>query len=75
MRYYEKLETIRTFDSSQTAGSTNHVSSTITSGVRAPVDATEAMEDVTTTLFTDGTFMQDLRTLSVPFTAGSISST
>ena len=72
----EKLAGIHTFDSSQKAGSENQVSSTITSGVRVfPLNIAATMEDVTTTLLIEGTFVHDLRTLSVPFTAGSINST
>ena len=72
----EKLAGIHTFDSSQKAGSENQVSSTITSGVRVfPLNIVATMEDVTTTLLMEGTFVHDLRTLSVPFTAGSINST
>ena len=72
----EKLAGILTFDSSQKAGSENQVSSTITSGVRVfPLNIVATMEDVTTTLLMEGTFVHDLRTLSVPFTAGSINST
>lgn len=64
-----------TFESSQNTGSENQVSSTTTSGVRGfPLKETEAMEDVRITLFIEGVFVHDLRTLSVPFTAGSISS-
>jgi hypothetical protein len=51
----------------------NHVSSTTTSGVRGfPLYKAAAMEEVKTTRFTDGDFAHDLRTLRVPFTAGSI---
>ena len=72
----EKLACIPTFDSSQKAGSENQVSSTITSEVRGfPLYITATMDDVTTTLLIAGTFAHDLRTLSVPFTAGSINST
>lgn len=66
---------IRTFVSSQNAGFENQVSSITTSGVRGlPLFITEAIEDVITTRLTDGTFVHDLRTLSVPFIAGSRSS-
>ena len=59
---------------SQITGSENYVLSTTTSGGVSglPVHISEAMVDVITTLFTDGTFAHDLRTLSVSFTAGSI---
>jgi hypothetical protein len=64
-----------TFDLSQKAGSENQVSSTVTSGERGfPLHKTVTIEDVITTLLTDGTFAHDLRTLSVPFKAGSINS-
>lgn len=64
---------LHTFDSLQKAGSENQVSSTTTSGVRGfPLNATAVIEDVMTTLLTDCTFAHELRTLSVPFTAGSI---
>lgn len=64
-----------TFDFSQKSGSENHVSSIITSGARGfPLNATAAMDDVMTTLLIQGTLVHDLRTLSVPFNAGSISS-
>lgn len=63
------------FFSSQSTGEENQVSSTTTSGFKGfPVTRTEAMEDVITTLLIDGTFAQDWRTLSVPFTAGSMRS-
>jgi hypothetical protein len=38
------------------------------------LNATAAIEDVITTLLIDGTLAHDLRTLSVPFNAGSINS-
>ena len=67
---------MQTFDSLHITGSENQLSSISTSGVRgsSPVNKTEAKDDVTTTLLTDGTFEQDLRTLMVPFNAGSINS-
>lgn len=64
-----------TFNSSQKSGSENHVSSTTTLEVKGlPLYKTAPMEDVKTTLLIVGNFVHDLRTLSVPFTAGSISS-
>ena len=66
---------MQTFDSLHKTGSENQLSSISTSGVTgSPVNKTEAKDDVTTTLLTDGTFEQDLRTLMVPFNAGSINS-
>ena len=66
---------VQLFNFTQTAGSENQVSSTTTSRVNVfLVKATAAIEDITTTLLIDGTFARDLRTLRVPFTAGSISS-
>ena len=66
---------ILTFNSLQKFGSVDHVSSITTSGVRGfPVCTTEAAEDVRTTRLTDVNFAHELRTLSVPFTAGSRSS-
>lgn len=66
---------LHTFASLQTSGSENQVSSTTTSGVRAfLLYETAAIEDVTTTRLTDGNFAHELRTLSVPFTAGSSNS-
>ena len=70
-----KNEKMHTFDSLQKSGSVNQVSSTTTSGVRGlPLYATAAIEDVKTTRLIDGDFAHELRTLSVPFTAGSSSS-
>lgn len=64
-----------TFFCLQISGLENHVSSTTTSEVRGmPVWETAAKEDVKTTRFTLDDFAHDLRTLRVPFTAGSISS-
>lgn len=69
------MRSAQTFDFSQTATSENQDSSTTTSGARGfPLNATAAMEDVITTLLIDGTLAHDLRTLRVPFKAGSISS-
>ena len=66
---------LHTFDSLQIFGSENQVSSTTTSRVRGfPVNETAASEDVRTTRLTDVDFAHELRTLSVPFTAGSRSS-
>lgn len=66
---------ISTFDSRQKSGSEYQLSSTTTSGLKGlPLYNTAAIEDVRTTLFIDGTFAQELRTLSVPFTAGSSNS-
>ena len=65
----------KTFDSWHQTGSENQFSSTSASGVRGfPVNITEAIDDVTTTLLTDTTLAQDRRTLMVPFNAGSINS-
>ena len=62
----------KTFKLSHIAGSENQDSSITVCGVRGfPVCITAAIEDVKTTLLTDGTFAHDLRTLSVPFTAAS----
>lgn len=59
----------------QKFGSENQLSSTTTSELRGfPLHVTAAVEDVRTTLFTDANFEQELRTLSVPFTAGSSNS-
>ena len=59
----------------QKSGSENHVSSTTISGLSAlSLKLTAAIDDVITTLLTDEAFTQDLRTLSVPLTAGSTSS-
>lgn len=69
------MRSAQTFNFSQTARSENQDSSIITSGARGlPLNATAAIEDVITTLLIDGTLAHDLRTLSVPFRAGSISS-
>lgn len=66
---------MHTFDSSQVTGSENQVSSKITSGVRGfLLLKIAAIEDVTITLLIEENFEHDLRTLSVPFTAGSINS-
>jgi len=66
----------QTSNSLQKSGSENHVSSTTVSGVFGlPVNATAEIEEVKTTRFTDDDFAHDLRTLRVPFTAGSINST
>ena len=66
---------MHTFDSLHKTGSENQLSSISTSGVGGfPVNTTKAIEDVTTTLLTDRNFAQDLRTLIVPFNAGSINS-
>jgi hypothetical protein len=66
---------LHTFASLQSSGSENQVSSTTTSGVRDfLLNETAAIEDVKTTRLTDGDFAHELRTLSVPFTAGSSSS-
>jgi len=65
----------QTSNSLQTSGSENHVSSSTVSGVFGlPFNATADTEEVKTTRFTDGDFAHDLRTLRVPFTAGSINS-
>ena len=70
----DKSSHISTFDFSQKTGSKNQLSSTSTSGARGfPLIATEAIDDVTTTLLTDGTFAQDPRMFINPFSAGSIS--
>ena len=66
---------LHTFASLQTSGSENQVSLTTTSGVQAFLSfKTAAIEDVTTIKSTDGNFAHELRTLSVPFTAGSSNS-
>ena len=66
---------MQTFDSLHNTGSENQLSSISTSEVRGfPVNTTEVIDDVTTTLLTDGTLAQDLRTLMIPFNAGSINS-
>ena len=66
---------LHTFASLQSSGSENQVSSTTTSGVRDfLLYETAAIEDVKTMRLTDGDFAHELRTLSVPFTAGSSSS-
>jgi len=45
------------------------------SGVRGiPLKATAAIDEVKTTLLTEEVFKQELRTLIVPFTAGSSNS-
>nr|GMC90717.1 hypothetical protein EUGRSUZ_G03337 [Ipomoea batatas] len=55
--------------------SENQVSSIITSGLTGfPVTIIVAIEDVITTRLTEDAFAHDLRTLSVPFNAGSTSS-
>lgn len=60
----------------QNSGLENQVSSTKTSGARViPVNRTAAIEDVRTTLLTVSALLQAFRTFSVPFTAGSITST
>lgn len=70
-----EIVSAHTFACLQTSALENHVSSTTTSGVRGlPLYTTAAMDDVTTTLLTEGVLMQELKTLSVPFTAGSINS-
>ena len=54
------------------SGSENQLSSTVTSVLRGfPVHKTAAIEEVRTTLFIDENFAHELRTFSVPFTAGS----
>ena len=66
---------MQTFDSLHKTGSENQLSLISTSEVRGfPVNTTEVIDDVTTTLLTDGTLAQDLRTLMIPFNAGSINS-
>jgi hypothetical protein len=66
---------LHTFASLQSSRSENHVSSTTTSGVRDYLlYEIAAIEDVKTTCLIDGDFAHELRTLSVPFTAGSSSS-
>ena len=65
----------QTSNSLQTSGSENHVSSTTTWGVLGlRLNATAEIEEVKTTRLTDGDFAHDLRTLRVPFTAGSSNS-
>lgn len=65
----------RTFLSMQTFGSEKQLSSTESLGPKGGTgNKTAAMDDVTMTLLTDDTLVQVSRTLSVPFTAGSISS-
>lgn len=67
---------MHTFDDRQKSGSENQVSSTTVAGVRGfPLKATAAIEDVKTTRLTEEVFAQELRTLRVPFTAGSSNST
>ena len=59
---------MQTFDSLQKTGSENQLSSITTSGVRGfPVNSTVAIDNVTTTLLTDGNFEHDLRPFIVPF--------
>jgi hypothetical protein len=81
---YERLKTWRsvwqqmfsTFAFSQSSGTENHFSSTTTPGDKGfSVNTTAAIDDVKTTLFTEEAFLQEARTFSVPFTAGSINST
>ena len=51
----------------QYSGSANQVSSTMVSGVRGiPLKATDAIDEVRTTLLTEGVFKQVLGTLIVP---------
>lgn len=65
----------QTFARSQNSAAENHVSSTITLGVRGlPLKLTAATDDVTTTLLMEGNLTQEPKTLRVPFTAGSINS-
>jgi len=65
----------QTSDSLQKSGSENQASSTTVSGVFGLLlNATAEIEEVKTTRFTDDDFAHDLRTLRVPFTAGSINS-
>ena len=69
-----KIISYKHLDFSQKTGSENQLSSTSTSGAKGfPLNATEVIDDVTTTLLKDGTFAQDLKTFIVPFSAGSIS--
>lgn len=64
-----------TFVFSQKSGFEYQVSSTKVSSVRGfPVHRTAAKDDVRITLLMVDTLEHDLRTLSVPFTAGSIKS-
>ena len=73
LKWYNNYCNTHTFNSSQATGSENQVSLIATSGVRGfLLNITEAMEDVRITLLIEGTFAHDWRTLSVPFTAGSI---
>ena len=66
---------IHTSNSLQIFGSENQVSSTTTSGVRGfPLNTLAPIVDVRTTRLMDLDFAHELRTLSVPFTAGSRSS-
>lgn len=66
----------QTLESLQNSWSENQVSSITVSGFRGcPLYATAAIEDVKTTRLIEGTFTQELSTLRVPFTAGSINST
>lgn len=65
----------RTLVSSQKTGSENQVSSTTTSWlVGFRLYRTAAVDDVNTTRLTDATLLHDVRTLTVPVTAGSITS-
>lgn len=71
-----KSKQVQTLISSQNTGSENHVSSTTVSGpLGLRLNATVTIEDVRTTLLTDDSLLHDCRTFTVPFTAGSISST
>lgn len=71
----KEVARLPTFDSLQKNGSENQVSSTRTPGLSIFwLYATAAIDDVRTTLLTDGNLAHDLNTLIVPFTAGSISS-
>lgn len=76
--YREKtliLWQVRTLASSQNTESENQVSSTTTSWpVGFRLYRTAAVDDVTTTRLTDATLLHDVRTLTVPLTAGSITS-
>ena len=67
-----------TFDSLHKSGSEKQVSSKIISDfiivIASQLNTTAAKDDVKTTLFIEGDFVHDLRTFSVPSTAGSISS-
>ena len=63
-----------TLRSLQISAFENQVSSTTTSGVKGfPLYKTAATEEVKITRFKVVYFAHDLRTLRVPFTAGSIS--